>query len=1188
MDKIAKAKHRRSIGVGKAYVRRRECSQLGNKLFPAWETNVPSVGINSSTKAHFLRSLMLLLLMMTVGVEYLWGQTGTNRSGIYYFVNGGSGKLPSEYPGINDPTITSESNHDDYYYLVPADNPQQANKRDAWFSSDYSAADGDFEKPYLTTYKTKKDAAEVPTGVTNRPHNSVWIVKFASTDNGKDYYYLIHAATGKYVVYEPPYSAKNNRKSVHLLTTNSPGENAMFAITIHSNNYNFRPKSIDTGGSVNKYLNAANANYDFYYSSDETADGVANYFRGLVGLWKDAGGGSDWIPEGTLLDAPTISDVDESNNTFTITDANSLPEGYTIRYTTDGTSPTATTGTEYNGPVKVTDNWTVKAVIVRYGMVLTEVQTKSVEPEQCKIPVFAYSTETGKVSITSETPNAAIYYTLDGETPTTPYNGPFDVADQQTVKAIATNTESSFRDSEKASSKLVLNPDIILAENTYTYDSSAKEPAVNSVKDGEITISSSEYEVGYNNNIDAGNGAIVTITNKAGSNYIVNGSTTFTISPRPLTITAEAKTKAYGAADPEFTYQSTGLVGTDNITGSLARESGEDVGTYNITRGGLTASSNYSVSFTGAVMTITRALLTITADPKTKVYGQSDPDLTYQSSGLIGSDAITGSLTRLGGENAGTYAINQGTVTAGNNYEIHYTTANLTINPKSLTVTAIDKSKTYGDADPELTYTSEGLINSDAITGSLSREAGENAGTYAISQGTITAGDNYSMTYVPAYLTINPKSLTVTAEAKSKTYGDADPVLTYTSEGLINSDAFSGALSRVAGENAGTYAINQGSLTAGNNYEIQYTSANLTINKATLSVVAEAKTKVYSDDDPPEWTYTAEGFKGSDNESIMTGALTRDAGENVGTYQITQGTLAPTANYIVNYSSALLTITPKSLGDGTTPASGITVEMTKTGDNVTPIVKDGIITLAKGTDYDLMGPTDEDGYKVYTITGKANYSGEVQAMYQTLTFWATGETTEGMKNTTPYMTEKANLAQPANMTPCIVSGINMTKHVLHLKRLSYIPKDVPVLLLADELTNPQATDFTTSAKNVEDEEDTSNNQLKMSEGQHVETGQVYAFYKGKFVLTSSGTLSAGKFYLDNPNYLAITEGGSGGGSNAAPLRIVLEDATGIDVTLNEEQIGTHDIWHSVDGRRLNGKPVSKGVYINNGRKVVVK
>ena len=164
----------------------------------------------------------------------------------------------------------------------------------------------------------------VPEGVTDRPHNSVWIVKFASTDSGTDYYYLIHAATGKYVVYEPPYSAKNNRKSVHLLTTDSPGENAKFAIQIHSNNYNFRPKSITSG---NRFFNAANANYNYYYSSDGTADGDANYFRGLVGLWSATGDGSDWKPEATKLDAPTIS-VPDANNKVTITDANSLPSGY--------------------------------------------------------------------------------------------------------------------------------------------------------------------------------------------------------------------------------------------------------------------------------------------------------------------------------------------------------------------------------------------------------------------------------------------------------------------------------------------------------------------------------------------------------------------------------------------------------------------------------------------------------------------------------------------------------------------------------------------------------------------------------------------------------------------------------------------------------------------------------------------
>ena len=260
---------------------------------------------------YIFKISIVLLLLMLLGGTNAWAQTGTDRSGIYYFVNGGSGKTDPV-----DPKIADITNPDDYFYLVPADNPQLGDKRDAWFSSDYGTANGDPEKPYLTTYKTQKDAATVPSGVTSRPHNSVWIVKFASNDSGTDYYNLIHAATGKYVVYEPPFSTKNNRKSVHLLTTDSPGENAKFAITTRQDIYfNFRPKSIGTGGSTNKYLNAANANYNFYYSSDKTADSPADYFRGLLGLWKNNGNvndgtGSDWKVEEAILDAPIISEVD--------------------------------------------------------------------------------------------------------------------------------------------------------------------------------------------------------------------------------------------------------------------------------------------------------------------------------------------------------------------------------------------------------------------------------------------------------------------------------------------------------------------------------------------------------------------------------------------------------------------------------------------------------------------------------------------------------------------------------------------------------------------------------------------------------------------------------------------------------------------------------------------------------------
>lgn len=75
-------------------------------------------------------------------------------------------------------------------------------------------------------------------------------------------------------------------------------------------------------------------------------------------------------------------------------------------------------------------------------------------------------------------------------------------------------------------SKEVANPTITVA-GTYTYDGTKKEPSV-VVKDGETEIPDSEYSVSYADNINVGN-ATVTITDVAGGNYNVSGSTTFTI-----------------------------------------------------------------------------------------------------------------------------------------------------------------------------------------------------------------------------------------------------------------------------------------------------------------------------------------------------------------------------------------------------------------------------------------------------------------------------------------------------------------------------------------------------------------------------------------------------------------------------------------------------------------------------------
>jgi hypothetical protein len=262
-----------------------------------------------------------------------------------------------------------------------------------------------------------------------------------------------------------------------------------------------------------------------------------------------------------------------------------------------------------------------------------------------------------------------------------------------------------------------------------------------------------------------------------------------------ITVTADAKNKTYGDVDPALTYTITNgaLVNSDSFTGALTRDAGDGVGAYAIKQGTLALSSNYTLTYAGANLTIGAKAITVTAAAKSKTYGDVDPALTYTNTTLVGSDAFTGALTRNAGENIGTYSIKQGTLALSSNYTLSYTGAGLTIGAKAITVTAAAKSKTYGDVDPALTYTNTALVGSDAFTGVLTRNAGENIGTYSIKQGTLALSSNYTLNYTGADLTIGAKAITVTATAKSKTYGDADPALTYINTALVGSDAFTGS-----------------------------------------------------------------------------------------------------------------------------------------------------------------------------------------------------------------------------------------------------------------------------------------------------------------------------------------------------------------------------------------------------------
>ena len=142
-----------------------------------------------------------------------------------------------------------------------------------------------------------------------------------------------------------------------------------------------------------------------------------------------------------------------------------------------------------------------------------------------------------------------------------------------------------------------------------------------------------------------------------------------------------------------------------------------------------------------------------------------------------------------------------------------------------LRVDPANASRAYGDANPAFTYTAYGLHTSDtsAILSGLSLSTAatttSNVGSYAITAGgsiISTAGQAYRLIQTPAALTVTPRSITVTADAKSRAYGDINPALTYQvgGSGLANGDTLSGALatSATTASNVGVYGIAQGTL----------------------------------------------------------------------------------------------------------------------------------------------------------------------------------------------------------------------------------------------------------------------------------------------------------------------------------------------------------------------------------------
>ncbi|MBQ9727075.1 MAG: InlB B-repeat-containing protein, partial [Kiritimatiellae bacterium] len=299
--------------------------------------------------------------------------------------------------------------------------------------------------------------------------------------------------------------------------------------------------------------------------------------------------------------------------------------------------------------------------------------------------------------------------------------------------------------------------------------------------------------------------------------------------------------------------------------------------------------------------------------------------------GLKGEDTaavISYTLSRAEGENAGTYAITPAGDAEQGNYDVVYVPANLTIGAKTLTIVAEAKTQVYGAEAVALTYTSEGLEEGDEITGALTRAEGDDVGTYAISQGTLAAGDNYTIAFTGADYTITAAIVDIPAAPGNKTYNGA-----VQTADVASADTYT--VTNEGGTNAGDYTVVFALKDTANYTWSDGSTTNQTfgwqITAKPVTITVDNATKKHGETDPA-FTGSVEGLV--DAADLGTVAYGRtNATEEVGVYA---GVIVPTytanANYAVTVTPGTFTIESNKFtviwlaDDGTTVIDSTEVE----------------------------------------------------------------------------------------------------------------------------------------------------------------------------------------------------------------------------------------------------------------------
>jgi hypothetical protein len=468
------------------------------------------------------------------------------------------------------------------------------------------------------------------------------------------------------------------------------------------------------------------------------------------------------------------------------------------------------------------------------------------------------------------------------------------------VSAIATTTNSIF----------------IGGSFTQINGSTVRGIAELSIGSPEINILPNLSAIFGNVDVVSGNPSLTfTLQNTGADNLTLSG---FTITGANASDFSLSSPQTTGTVAPGASFQFTvsfnpSVLGVRNATLSIVSDD-EDEGTTNISLSGSGVKANQTITFGSLPV---------------KVYGNPTFSITASSTSGLGVSfsssntsvaTISGNIVTIVGAGTSTIEATQ----AGNGL---YNAAppvdqTLTFNKANLTATAADRYKSYGDDNPSFTISYSGFVNSQTIsaidvlpTASSVASSSSNAGQYEI---TPSAGNdnNYAFTYVNGTLTINKITLSATADNKTREYGGANPSFTVSYSGFANGESSSvldtpptAACDAISTSAVGSYPI-AASLGVDNNYDFTYVNGSLTIMKATLTVTAENKSRIYGASNPT-FTVSYSGFANGESVSVLTNVPVASASASssspTGVYTIAaSGGLDD--NYDFSYSAGELTI----------------------------------------------------------------------------------------------------------------------------------------------------------------------------------------------------------------------------------------------------------------------------------------